>query len=175
MTAIHAGWPLLAGLGMLYDPNVFDSSDTLYAFTSSAGYELVFATGVGDCEAGCIDHDYYYFETDESCQPVAAGEYRLIYSTSYNCYYVVGAPRWGIPTEDAEIQTCTDTGLPPGLNEDCLDGMCPLGLTATTYVPVSGSEMTCMCTISCADDPNACPAGTSCFPNAVDIPPNLCL
>jgi hypothetical protein len=173
ISAVHAQWPELADVSSLSDPNLSSPNASVTAFSSNEGYRLAFFRGFGDCPSGCISREYFYFETNDRCEPVAVGSYHLIYSGAHNCYYVVGDPLWGIPSPSAENGSCAETKLPPGFNEDCLENECPVGLTPAIYVPVSGSEQACLCSIPCANDPSACPAGTNCE-SPPDTPANIC-
>lgn len=167
--AIHAQWPELADLLAPADPELGYPGKSVDAFTSNAGFRIVLFHGFGDCPSGCITREYFYFETDDHCAPVKAGEYRAIYSAS-NCYTVVGEPLWGIPEGAASESSCEASTLPPGFNQECLEASCPIGLTPTTFEGVSGQQ--CLCMIHCMTD-DACPQGTSCQ-NPIDVPGHSC-
>lgn len=173
IAAVHTQHPELAEVTDLHDPNTSGESESIEAFTSTGGYRLVFYRGFGDCPSGCINREYFYFETDQSCAPNAAGDYHVIYDSGQNCMRVVGEPLWDIPSAEAQVSDCsTDTALPPGFNDDCLENECPLALVPTTFVGVQGEQ--CVCAISCLDDPSVCPAGTTCSKDVPDLPVTIC-
>ncbi|HEY3451615.1 MAG TPA: hypothetical protein VGK67_34975 [Myxococcales bacterium] len=73
------------------------SSDFVWAFSlSDGGFALAFEHGSGDCPAGCIDHEYWYFQTDASCVPQQIGHYAVLYDGGGNCRTVQGQSLWGI-------------------------------------------------------------------------------
>jgi hypothetical protein len=74
-----------------------------------------------------------------------------------------------------DIECGAPGGIPPGLNQDCVDDMCPEGLTPVQFYGIAGpaGPLFCWCTIPCEDDPNVCPDGTSCT-NVADGPGNVC-
>lgn len=181
IAAVHAAHPELASVSTVYDPNHpsqedADPRENVYVWSSSAGYRLAFYRGFGDCPSGCIDHEYFYFETDAQCAPVASGDYHLIFDQSHGCMRVSGMPLWGIPSVDTATSDCTtDLDLPPGLNDECIGGdECPLELTPMTFVPVEGGDHACLCGIPCEDNPDVCPGTTTCT-HPPDLPLTLCI
>lgn len=58
---------------------------------------LVFRRGDGDCAAGCIDNEYWYFKSDDACAPRQAGYYKRADDPNRNCYVESGAPLWNEP------------------------------------------------------------------------------
>jgi len=167
LEAIHEQEPELR-IGTFYDPNRIGQSAIVYGFTTEAGFRLVLAAGEGDCPAGCIDWEYSYFETDDTCTPQRVGNYSSTFGPG-NCYTVVGEPMWGIPSSSpAGTSRCA----PADINTTCVDSTCSEGLEPITYFDVAGEER-CICSISCADDPNVCPEGTSCVGGA-DGPQDIC-
>jgi hypothetical protein len=62
------------------------------------------------------------------------------------------------------------------LNRDCVDEVCPDGLTAVKFFGIAGASGPefCSCSIPCADDPAVCPGGTSCVTIA-DGPGEVCV
>ena len=172
--AIHERWPELASIQGIRDPNVFGASAYIDAFTTDDGFRLVFVSGSGDCLAGCINREYWYFETDDACAPQQVGHYSATYSSG-NCYAVEGEPLWGEPDPLPASSICPD-GPPPGLNDACSDAnTCPGGLTPVKFYGVAGTNGPefCWCSIPCADDPGVCPTGTTCQ-SIADGPSNIC-
>lgn len=82
--------------------------------TPLGGFALAFIDGSGDCPAGCINHRYWYFETNPSataCTLTAVGKYSTNFDSAGNCYAVEGAARWGQPPPIKK--TCAvDAGAP---------------------------------------------------------------
>lgn len=76
----------------------------IYAFERpDGGFALVFKRGSGDCPAGCINKDYWYFETDSDCQVEAIGE---THPSSGECIPRDELPRWGIPRAPLPSAVC---------------------------------------------------------------------
>ena len=174
INAIHERWPELASIQGLRDPNLFGASAYIDAFTTDDGFRLVFFAGSGDCPAGCIDREYWYFETDAACAPQQMGHYSATYSSG-NCYAVEGEPLWGEPDPLPATSICPDEP-PPGLNDACTDtNTCPDDLTPVKFYGVAGTNGPefCWCSIPCADDPRVCPTGTTCQ-SIADGPSNVC-
>ncbi len=47
------------------------ASSAVYAYRTSCGsFRVVVWQGSGDCPAGCINNDYWYFDSNTNCQPV---------------------------------------------------------------------------------------------------------
>jgi hypothetical protein len=98
---VHAKYPELADIQEFYDPKsaLVGDGSFIYAFPNAAGFRLVFTRGSGDCESGCIDKSYFYFESDGACSPVMVGQYSRTYSSASNCFQIQGKPLWGFPGE----------------------------------------------------------------------------
>lgn len=73
-----------------------DPGREIIPLQSDDGFLLAFKRGDGDCEAGCISSTYFYFESDEECQPVYLGKYSAIYDSENKCYEVEGERRWDV-------------------------------------------------------------------------------
>ncbi len=89
--------PQLKAVNQLYvpDPNRGDHGSFIYAFQlDNGGFALAFQLGSGDCPSGCIDHEYWYFVTTDTCEVLQVGHYRPI---SAACPVGEG-PMWAIPT-----------------------------------------------------------------------------
>ncbi len=93
---VHRGWPQLADIQKLRDPDRIGDGSFIYAFAQPPGFALAFKRGGGDCPAGCTENEYWYFATDDRCQVQPVGHYRAAWSTQ-NCLQVIGAPLWDTP------------------------------------------------------------------------------
>jgi hypothetical protein len=161
---IHEANPDLANITTLYDPNnpLIGASQSIHAFRAGDGFRLVFVRGTGDCPAGCINNEYWYFETNDSCESVSVGHYAREYDGADNCYQLTGAPLWNHP-EPQPDGACEGVNL-DDLNTNCVSDTCPAGLTPDFFYGVAGTQgpRFCMCTIPCEDDPTICPDTTVC-------------
>ena len=71
------------------------------------GFALVRKVGSGDCPAGCINNEYFYYVTDENCQSQQVGHYLPASSvSSEGCLVDVGEPLWGIPPARDPLLLC---------------------------------------------------------------------
>ncbi len=88
----------LADITTFYEPSEPGvDSKVIYAFPTDTGFRLVFSKGDGDCEAGCINREYWYVQTASFCYPYAAGWYSRTFDATRNCFRVEGEPLWGFP------------------------------------------------------------------------------
>jgi hypothetical protein len=97
--AVREGQPEFADIEDLYvpDPNRGGDRSYIYAFaTKDGGFALVFRRGAGDCLAGCIDNEYWYFRTDSACRPQALGHFLPRFAPS-GCLNTEGFPLWDHP------------------------------------------------------------------------------
>lgn len=166
LDAVHEQHPELGNISSFYDPMRFGQSNMVFAFTTGTGFRLALTSGEGDCLAGCIDRWYWYFETDDACVPQQVGHYSATVGPG-NCYTVLGEPMWDTPSSSP-----ADRCAPADLNTACVEGMCSEGLEPVTYFDVAGMER-CICSISCAADPEVCPDGTQCT-GGPDGPMDIC-
>jgi hypothetical protein len=89
---IYASDATLPGMG-LYRGLLGTDGSYIYAFVrSDGGFAFAFKYGSGDCPSGCIENEYWYFQTDADCVPRQVGHYRQ--QGSWAC----GTPLWGVPT-----------------------------------------------------------------------------
>lgn len=107
LDAIHQAYPEFADITDFYDPRYIGVPKLVYPYTSDAGFSLVLASGKGDCPGGCIDWDYYYFQTDERCAPKQVGSYSA-HSGPCNGYTVKGEPLWDMP-DHTPTEICPST------------------------------------------------------------------
>jgi hypothetical protein len=75
--AVHASHPELADIARIFSPDPSLDGSFIYAFAAPMAFRLVFVRGSGDCPSGCIERDYWYFQTDASCTPVLVGNHAV--------------------------------------------------------------------------------------------------
>ncbi len=101
LAALHARYPELADVHVVCDPTATTTDGGIvagfYVFATSDGFAIVVARGSDDCESGCVNHAYSYFETDSSCVPRQVGQYSQTADYNRNCNVLVGTPMWGQP------------------------------------------------------------------------------
>lgn len=106
-------------------PSAGEAPRVLVYRTPCGGFAAVFITGNGDCPAGCIDHRYWYFETNPSspkvCTLGTAGAHARTFDRARNCYEVKGSPRWGQPTQLPRESRC-DVDRLSGTYTRCVSG-----------------------------------------------------
>lgn len=96
---IGAADPTFSGLPLYGGADSTDRG-AVYAFArGEVGFSLVFKYGSGDCPSGCIDHEYWYFQTDADCVPRQVGHY--FQQSSRAC----GTPMWGVPANPVAPST----------------------------------------------------------------------
>jgi hypothetical protein len=131
------------------------------AVRNGDGFRVVVSVGAGDCQAGCIDREYWYFETDAECHAVRVGHYARLQSDG--CLEI-GAPLWDLP-EPPAAGTCAPLN-PDDLNTNCINDACPSALEAVHFYGAAGTSGPefCMCVITCEaqGDAGLCPEGTRC-------------
>lgn len=174
ITAIHLANRELESITTLYDPQnpSFGRSSEIFAFATPDGFRLVFMRGSGDCPAGCINREYWYFETNAQCDPEQVGHYAR--GQGNGCVAVSGAPVWGFPDVGGPSNACPPPDFDE-LNSNCVDDACPGGLTPTFFYGLAGTAgpRFCWCTIGCSHEVDLCPDGTQCT-DIGDGPQNIC-
>ncbi len=75
LLAIHALNPQMPGVATLStcpdSSGIIGVSSGVYAYRTACGsLQIVIWQGSGDCPSGCIDNEYWYFDSDTNCQPV---------------------------------------------------------------------------------------------------------
>lgn len=89
--------PELRGID-LPPSGVFGGSATASAYLEPDGrFQVVFRRGDGDCVAGCIDNEYWYFDSGPGCAPEQVGYYSSIDDNAGNCFHESGMALWGEP------------------------------------------------------------------------------
>ena len=173
LAAISRQWPELADITRLYAPGTLGDGSLIYAFAEADGFRVVIKRGSGDCPAGCIDNEYWYFDTTAGCQVIKRGHYAHTFDGGANCYRITGEPLWGLP-EPTSAGACPTVDV-TALNSACVNGACPSGLTPVKFYGVAGTSgpQFCTCSIPCAESAAICPTGTSCVTIA-DGPGQVC-
>jgi hypothetical protein len=75
LSAIYAQRTDLKDISALYSGMGTDGSYVYAYMTDCGSLRMVLKRGSGDCAAGCINNEYWYFDSDASCQPVLVGHY----------------------------------------------------------------------------------------------------
>lgn len=106
LAAVHAQRLDLADIDTIYDPRggISDGSYVYVFQKADGGFALAFKRGIGDCPSGCIENDYFYFETDGSCTPSAVGQ--VMQTEPEGCYTADSQPRWDLPRPFSAKQYC---------------------------------------------------------------------
>ena len=125
IAALHAAYPDLADIATLYDPGNPPMGDGSFIYAwqrMDGGFSLAFVRGWGDCPAGCIDHEYFYFETGTNCAAADLGRYHASYQASGNGYCVIeeGEPRWGKPPSVTPSRLCATDITPQDLGSSAV-------------------------------------------------------
>lgn len=68
-----------------------DGTVIVFAFATPEGFRLILHRG-WRCESGCIDNEYFFFETDDSCMPQQVGYFKAV--ADGLCWHVEGEPLW---------------------------------------------------------------------------------
>lgn len=137
------------------DPTVGEAPQVFAWTAAHGGFALAFVRGSGDCQAGCIDHEYWYFETNPtspSCTLISAGKHTRTFNSAGNCYDTAGSARWGQPTPLAASSRCKPDGrngtttvcgsgpfTPCGGNTGVYDGIVTITVAENVTDPTQGS------------------------------------
>lgn len=117
----HEQFPDLSDIDIIFDPNgdgIDGSYIHAYAKADEGGFALAFARGWGNCESGCIDHEWTYIESDADCAPTAAGHYRPQWQQDPKCLQIEGTPRWNNPVAPDPITVCGEDQSPRDISGD---------------------------------------------------------
>jgi len=110
---VRALRPDLADVTVLFTSDAFTDGSFIYAFQrADGGFALAFKRGSGDCLAGCIQNDYWYFETGAGCKVEQIGEAHPTHTGA--CVPAAQLPRWGVPPEAQGITICDAATACPG-------------------------------------------------------------
>jgi hypothetical protein len=108
-SVVDAVWilqPSLADIQRIDSSEYGFDGDFIYAYSeASGGFALIFQRGSGDCPSGCTAHEYWYFETDDTCSPQGVGHYSSAW-TDGNCIAVEGTPLWNEPPALDPVNVC---------------------------------------------------------------------
>jgi hypothetical protein len=106
IAALHAAHPELADITAFNDPPGRGNGSWLAAFAVPGGFAVAFKRGDADCPSGCLDNEYWYFQTDAACAPQQVGHYHSSYTYQGNCFTLVGSPLWGFPAPGDPATAC---------------------------------------------------------------------
>jgi hypothetical protein len=113
--AVHESHPDLSDITRLVDPeNRSDGSFVIAYLRADGGFSLVFKRGDGDCVAGCINNEYWYFNTQELCTPELVGHYRR--NASGPCIEEEGIPLWDEPRPTDPLYVCNASQKPEAIS-----------------------------------------------------------
>lgn len=129
---VHTEHPELSDIQTLYVPGPENGGDGsfIYAFKKPDGtFALVFKRGDGDCEAGCIENDYFYFDTVAECAISAEGQTSRPVD---GCLPVDQLPKWGIPPAAPPESICGVSMDPQDLSGDYIVYFCGQGSKCST-------------------------------------------
>lgn len=93
---VQASFPEVAQIKPNLTPKDF-GSDKVSVLERGDRWDIVFQTGSGDCEAGCINSYYWYFSVWQDGRVQKMGEFSRVFVSSSNSYQENGSPLWGIP------------------------------------------------------------------------------
>jgi hypothetical protein len=106
IAAVKTLQPSLGDIERIRPNGSTSDGDFIYAYAKvDGGFALVFQRGSGDCPAGCLAHEYWYFDTDDTCSPRQSGYYSAGWSTK-NCIAVEGTPLWNEPPAPDPVYVC---------------------------------------------------------------------
>jgi hypothetical protein len=107
LQAIFAQQPDLSDITQLYSPMLMGDGSWVYLYVPpEGGFRMILKRGSGDCPAGCINNEYWYFEADGACQPRLVGHYRRTFDDSGNCFAIEGTPLWNTPAATDPAYAC---------------------------------------------------------------------
>lgn len=124
--AVHAAHPELADIVRIFAPGAFPDGNFIYAFAAPTGFRLVFVRGSGDCPSGCIEHEYWYFQTDASCTPVLVGTYHPGRGDGDGGCPTYGTPMWAVPPPPDPLSVCGADNSPRDISGSytlCVNGI----------------------------------------------------
>lgn len=124
--AVHATHPELADIVRIFSADTFPDGSFIYAFAASMGFKLVFVRGSGDCPSGCIEREYWYFQTDASCTPVLVGSYHPRRGEGDGGCPNYGTPMWALPPPADPISVCGADNTPQDISGSytlCVNGI----------------------------------------------------
>jgi hypothetical protein len=107
--AIHAAHPELSDIRVLSPPAPEADGDPnlIYAHESpDGGFALVFRRGRGDCPSGCTQNEYWYFRTNELCEPEQIGHLANTSDVDAACQRFTGFPLWDRPPPPDPAGVC---------------------------------------------------------------------
>ena len=72
----------------------FGSSSDIKTKKEDTLWKITFNQGSGDCTAGCLNNQYWYFTVDNLKTVVKVGEYKRVFDSKTNSYVETGVPIW---------------------------------------------------------------------------------
>jgi hypothetical protein len=103
---LHADHPELADIVNLWTGQGTDGSYVRAFMTPAPSFAIVMDRGSGDCPAGCIKHQYFYFETGVSCTAQPVGKYDPM--PGPKCLTDSGEAMWATPIAPPLAAVCGD-------------------------------------------------------------------
>ena len=92
----RATFPELEKLLLRPTPSPFDP-DRLFVLARETHWDLVFMHGSGDCVAGCLNAEYWYYSAWPDGTITPQGHFSRHFESATNSYREEGARLWGIP------------------------------------------------------------------------------
>lgn len=92
----QATFPELEKLVLRSTPGPFDS-DRLFVLAREEHWDLVFMHGSGDCAAGCLNAEYWYYSAWPDGTITPQGHFSRQFDSATNSYREEGARLWSIP------------------------------------------------------------------------------
>lgn len=107
IAAMQGAHPELADIPSTRDPRVAGDGSFVFSYLRDDGsFALIVKRGSGDCVAGCISKEYWYFDTDAMCKPRQVGHYDDAFNDAENCYTIEGEPLWDVPAKADPAYIC---------------------------------------------------------------------
>lgn len=89
----------------------------VHAFeTVGGGFAFAIKIGWGDCMSGCINNQWYYFKTNQNCEPLLSGEFSAVYDGSENCFAITKEAKWGLPKARDPLNACNASLVPNNIS-----------------------------------------------------------
>lgn len=110
IAALHTTHPEFAQIPSTRAPEIGGDGSFVFSYLRSDGsFAFVIKVGSMDCLAGCIDNEYWYFETDAKCAAQAVGHYHRGFDNAANCFTIEGDPKWGVPAPTDPAYVCGES------------------------------------------------------------------
>jgi hypothetical protein len=96
ISAIQAQYAEVSRIKPVLTPQPF-VPDRVIVFDRSDHWDIIFATGSGDCPSGCLNLYYWYFSAWKDGKVEKIGEYSREFKPAINGYEEKGKTFWGYP------------------------------------------------------------------------------